>query len=89
MEANESLKYPYYLARDTCPSRANSKIFVIAPSDGCLATANMLSLDASLAIPMRVLHFEVSELRHRTPIRLVLLTSQTGMHWSDPPVRPV
>jgi hypothetical protein len=30
---------------------------------------NLLSLDASLAIPMRVLRFEVSGLRHRTPIR--------------------
>jgi hypothetical protein len=50
------------------------------------------SLDASHAIPTRVLRFEVSELRHRTPVRLVLLTGQTGTHRSDrsgPPVRPV
>jgi hypothetical protein len=40
---------------------------------------NLLSLDASLAIPTRVLHFEDSGLRHRTPVRLVLLTSQTGV----------
>jgi hypothetical protein len=69
-----------------------SEIFVIAPSDGCLATANLLSLDASLAIPTRVLRFEVSGLRHRTPVRLVLLTGQTGTHRSDQldrPVRPV
>jgi hypothetical protein len=60
------------------PSRANSEVFVIAPSDGCPATANFLSLDASLVIPTRVLCFEVSGLRHRTPVTPVLLTSQTG-----------
>jgi hypothetical protein len=33
---------------------------------------------------MRVLHFEVSRLRHHTPVRPVLLTSQIGRtHWSD------
>jgi hypothetical protein len=50
------------------------------------------SLDASLAIPTRVLRFEDSGLRRRTPVRPVLLTGQTGApHWSDryPPVRPV
>jgi hypothetical protein len=41
---------------------------------------NLLSLDASLAIPTRFLRFEVSELRHRTPVRPVLLTGQTGTH---------
>jgi hypothetical protein len=77
---------------DTCPSRVNSEIFVIAPSDGCPATANLLSLDASLAILTCVLHFEVSGLCHRTPIRPVLLIGQTGTHqsdWSDQPVRPI
>jgi hypothetical protein len=44
---------------------------------------NPLSLDASLAIPMRVLRFEDSELRRRTPVRPVLLTGQTGTHRSD------
>jgi hypothetical protein len=39
----------------------------------------LLSLDASHAIPMRVLHFEVSRLRRRTPVRPVLLTGQTGL----------
>jgi hypothetical protein len=50
------------------------------------------SLDASHAIPTRVLRFEVSELRRRTPVRPVLTTGQTGTHRSDrsdPPVRPV
>jgi hypothetical protein len=40
----------------------------------------LLSLDASLAIPTRVLHFEDSGLRCRTPVRPVLLTGQTGTH---------
>jgi hypothetical protein len=61
----------------------NSEHFLIAPSDGCPATANLLNLDASLAIPMRVLRFEVSGLRRRTPVRSVLLTGQIGTHRSD------
>jgi hypothetical protein len=83
MEATENLKYPYKPTRDTCPWRANSDIFVFAALDGCPATANLVSLDASLAIPTRVLRFEVSGLRHRTPVRPVLLTGQTGTYWSD------
>jgi hypothetical protein len=62
---------------DTCPSRVNSEIFVIAPSNGCSTTVNLLSLDASLAIPARVLRFEVSGLRLRTPVRPVGPTGQT------------
>jgi hypothetical protein len=41
---------------------------------------------------MRVLRFEVSELRRRTPVRLVHLIGQTSTHRSDrsdPLVRPV
>jgi hypothetical protein len=49
----------------------------------------LLSLDARHVIPTRVLRFEDSGLRHRTPVRPVLLTGQTGTHRSDPPVRPV
>jgi hypothetical protein len=37
------------------------------------------SLDASHAIPTRVLRFEVSGLRRRTPVRPVLPTGQTGL----------
>jgi hypothetical protein len=59
------------------------EIFVIAPLDGCPATANLLSLDASLAIPTRVLRFEVSGLRRPTPVRPVLLTGQIDTHRSD------
>jgi hypothetical protein len=44
---------------------------------------NLLSLDASLAIPTCVLRFEVSGLRRRTPVRPVLLTGQTGTHRLD------
>jgi hypothetical protein len=45
----------------------------------------LLSLDASHAIPTRVLRFEDSGLHRRTPVRLVLLTGQTGTHQSDRP----
>jgi hypothetical protein len=48
------------ITRDTCPSRANLEVFRFSPSDGCLATATLHSLDASLAIPTRVLCFEAS-----------------------------
>jgi hypothetical protein len=37
----------------------------------------LLSLDASHAIPTRVLRFEVSGLCRRTPVRPVVLTGQT------------
>jgi hypothetical protein len=37
---------------------------------------NLLSLDASLAIPTRILRFEDSGLRRRTPVRP---TNQTGL----------
>jgi hypothetical protein len=40
---------------------------------------NLLSLDASLVIPMCVLRFEVSGLRHRAPVRAVRPTGQTGL----------
>jgi hypothetical protein len=43
-----------------------------------LSDRNLLGLDASLAIPMRVLRFEVSRLHRRTSVRPVLLTGQTG-----------
>jgi hypothetical protein len=44
---------------------------------------NLLSLDASLAIPTRVLRFEDSRLRRRTPVKPVILTCQTGTHQLD------
>jgi hypothetical protein len=40
-------------------------------------------LDASHAIPTRILCFEDFGQRHRTTVRLVLLTGQTGTHRSD------
>jgi hypothetical protein len=43
----------------------------------------LLSLDASHAILTRVLRFEDSGLRRRTPVRPVVLTGQTGTHRSD------
>jgi hypothetical protein len=43
----------------------------------------LLNLDASHEILTRVLRFELSELRHRTPVRPVLPTGQTSTHQSD------
>jgi hypothetical protein len=60
MEAPKRPNYPYLITRDTCPSRAILEVFRFSPSDGCPATATLLSLDASLAIPMGVLRFEAS-----------------------------
>jgi hypothetical protein len=67
IEATESLKYPFLTTRDTSSSREVLEVFKFSPSDGCLA------------IPMRVLRFEDSGLRRRTPVRPVLLTGQTGL----------
>jgi hypothetical protein len=59
---------------------------------------NLLSLDASLAIPMCVLHFEDSGLRRRTPVRptgetdLALLQHRlrfSGLGFVDQPRNPV
>jgi hypothetical protein len=44
-----------------------------------LGDCNLLSLDTILAIPTRVLCFEVSGLRRLTPVRPVHLTGQTGL----------
>jgi hypothetical protein len=70
----------------------NLQIFSIGRMPG---DRTLLSLDASHAIPTRVLRFEYSGLRRHTPVRLVLLIGQTGaLHWSDrsdrcsSPVRP-
>jgi hypothetical protein len=62
---------------------ANLEVFVFAPSDGCLVTENLLSLDTSLAILMWVLRFEVSGLCRRTPVGPVILTGQTSTHRLD------
>jgi hypothetical protein len=43
----------------------------------------LLSLDASHAIPTRVLRFEDSGLRRRTSVRPVLLTGQIDTHLLD------
>jgi hypothetical protein len=44
---------------------------------------SLLSLDASIAIPTRVLRFEDSGLRRRTPIRPVLLTDEDHVWFED------
>jgi hypothetical protein len=65
------MKLPQNLTLGYTPPRGTLGIFVFAPSDGCPATPNLLSLDTSLAIATRVLHLEVSGLRRCTPIRPV------------------
>jgi hypothetical protein len=49
----------------------------------------LLSLDASHAIPTRVLRFEDFGLRRRTPVRPVLRTGQTDIHRLDRSYPPV
>jgi hypothetical protein len=84
MEATESLKYPFLITRDTSPLKGgfgNLQAFSIGRMPG---DRNLLSLDASLAIPTRVIRFKDFGLRRRTPVRPVLLTDQTGQtHRSD------
>jgi hypothetical protein len=53
-----------------------------------LGDRTLRSLDASHAIPTRVLRFEVSGLRRRTPARPVLPTGQTRTHWSGAAAPP-
>jgi hypothetical protein len=84
MEATKSLKCPYLLIRDTCPSRVNSKIFVITPSDGCqwpqTFLASMQALrsrrvsSASKSPDCAVAHWSglcSSPVRRYPPVRLV------------------
>jgi hypothetical protein len=63
-----------------------------------LALYSLRSLDANLAIPTRVLRFEDSGLRRRTPVRPVLLTGLallqhrlrfSGLGFVDQPRNPV
>jgi hypothetical protein len=63
MEATERRNYPYYIILGYMPPKGTLGILVVAPSDG---DCNSLILDASLAIPTRVLRFEVSQ-RARIP----------------------
>jgi hypothetical protein len=77
MEATERQNYPYYIKLGYTPPKGLLGNFVVAPSDRCPTTTNLLSLDASLTISMRVLRFEVSAMRRRTPVRPVP-SGQTG-----------
>jgi hypothetical protein len=83
MEATRKTKLPLRPKLGYTPTKGTLEIVFVTPSDRCPATANLLSLDASLAIPTRVLRFEDSGLRRRTLVRPVLLTGQTGTHRSD------
>jgi hypothetical protein len=78
IEASLKTKIPLRPNTRIHTPRGTLGIFVFAPSDGCSVIANLLSLNASLAISTCVLRFEVTGLRHRTPVRPVLLTGQTG-----------
>jgi hypothetical protein len=77
MEVAERRNYPYYNKLECTPPKGLFGNSIVAPLDGCPATANFLSLDASLALPTRVLRFKASGSRHRTPVRLVSFTGQT------------
>jgi hypothetical protein len=83
MEATRKTKLPLWPKLGYTPTKGTLGNCLRKPSDRCPGTANLLSLDASLVIPTRVLRFEVSGLRHRTLVRLVLLTGQTSTHRSD------
>jgi hypothetical protein len=61
MEAPKWLNYPYLITRDTYPSRVNLELFRFSPIRQMPSDRNLLSLDANLAIPMRVLRFEASQ----------------------------
>jgi hypothetical protein len=83
MEVAESLKYPYLITRIQAPQGrfGSLQIFSIGWMPG---DRTLLGLDASHAILTRVLRFEDSGLRRRTPVRPVLLIGQTGQtHRSD------
>jgi hypothetical protein len=71
MEATERQNYPLVLTLGYTPPKGTLGSIVFAPSDECPATAKLLSLDASLAIPTHVLRFEVYRLRRHTPVRPV------------------
>jgi hypothetical protein len=80
---NQKFKIPFPTNQGNKPlkgSFGSLQVFSLGQMSG---DRNLLSLDASLAIPTRVLRFEDFGLRLRTPVRPVLLTDQTGTHWSD------
>jgi hypothetical protein len=79
MEAIERRNYRYYIKLGYTSPKGLLGNFIVAPSDGCPGTANLLRLDASLVIPMCVLRFEASGSRRRTPVRPVSSTGQTGL----------
>jgi hypothetical protein len=78
MEATESLNYPFLTTRDTSPLKGGFGSFQAFSIGRMPGDRNLLSLDASLAIPTHVLRFEDSGLHRRTLVRPVLLTGQTG-----------
>jgi hypothetical protein len=90
MEATERRNYPYYIKLGYMPLKGLFGYFIVTPWDRCPTIANLLSLDARLVIPTRVLHFEASGSHRRTLVRPVSSIGQTNNHRSDrsdPPVR--
>jgi hypothetical protein len=86
MEAIERQNYPYYIILGYTPPKGTLGNLVVAPSDGCASTASLRSTNATHATMPRVLRFEVSGSHPQgTPVRPMLLTSQTGSHRSDCP----
>jgi hypothetical protein len=77
------MKLPHYIKLGYTPPKGFLGNCVIAQSDGCLVTANLVSLDASLVILMRVLRFEASGSRPHTLVRPMSSADQT--HRSDRP----
>jgi hypothetical protein len=78
MEATESLKYPYFITRDTSPSRVVLEVYVIAPSDGCPVTATCLG-------SMQALRSRRVSSASKIPDCVVAHQSD----WCSSPVRPV
>jgi hypothetical protein len=51
MEATERRNYPYYIKLGYTPPKGHLGNFVIAQSDGCPVTANLLSLHGPALLP--------------------------------------
>jgi hypothetical protein len=77
-EGNRKVKLPYYIKLRYMPLKGLLGIFIVQPSDGCPVTTNLLSLNASLEIPMCVLRFEASGRGRRTQVRSVYPTGPTS-----------
>ena len=71
--------YPYNLKKRYMPFGGNFVKSYFSPSDGQPFIAVLLSLDASTAIPARVLRLEASQRTAATPVRLPVQPGQIGL----------